>query len=93
MLEALIPIMPFMIPILGILLGFAVVAGIFIVQPLTKALTQLAERQGQVAPGTPADKRLEALEDRMAAIEGSLERLASAQEFDRKLGSGAPRDG
>lgn len=91
MVEALVPIMPFMIPILGILLGFTVVAGIFIVQPLTRALTQLAERQGQDA--SPDDSRLAALEDRMAAIEGSLERLVAAQEFDRKLGSGTPRDG
>lgn len=90
MAEALVAIMPFMIPILGILLGFTVVVGIFIVQPLTKALTQIAERS-DLGPAS-VDGRFAALEDRMAAIEGSLQRLAAAQEFDRSLGSGATRE-
>lgn len=87
MIETLPAILPFLIPILGILLGFAVVAGIFVVQPLTKALSQLAERQDTVA-SAGAERRLEALEERMASLEGTLERVAAAQDFHRKLERG-----
>jgi hypothetical protein len=88
MLETLPATLPFMIPILGILLGFAVVAGIFVVQPLTKALSQLAERQGDPTAGG-AERRLESLEARMASMEGTLERLVAVQEFHRELEGGA----
>ncbi len=87
MIESLPAILPFMIPILGLLLGLVVVVGIFIVQPLTKALSQLAQSQRD-APSRVPEQRLEALDARLASLESALERVVAIQEFHGELKRG-----
>jgi hypothetical protein len=84
MWETLPAILPFLIPILGILLGGMVVAGIFVVQPLVRALEKLAD-----APNRgPAGAAHAEMEERLSRVEDHLQRLEARQEFDRALGSG-----
>jgi hypothetical protein len=35
--------------------------------------------------------RIEQLDDRLAALEGGIDRIEAAQDFERKLGAGGPR--
>jgi len=35
--------------------------------------------------------RIDQLDDRLAALEGGIDRIEAAQDFDRRLGSGSPR--
>ncbi|MGH7467147.1 MAG: hypothetical protein ACRENP_04090 [Longimicrobiales bacterium] len=78
-----------LIPIMALLIPLTVVASIFIVQPVVKALTRLAEVQNsrpkQVTEHGPTD-----LEQRMAHIERMLQRVLEDQEFQRQLRSGSP---
>lgn len=88
-MEYLPAILPLMVPILGILLGFVILAGIFIVQPVVKALTKLAERPGVPGAASDTEAELRALSRRMASLEETLSRLADERRFDAELRSGA----
>jgi hypothetical protein len=87
--EALPDILPFMIPILGILLGFVVIAGIFIVRPIVEALTKLSENPNSSFNARAAfDGQLYDLSRRVEEIEKSLERLHEVHRFERELAEG-----
>lgn len=89
MWENLPGILPFMIPILGIFLGFAVVVGIFVVQPVLKAVDRWVEVQERIAAGSP-DDRIALLSDRFDRLEARVQELSDARDFDRALGRGTP---
>lgn len=84
MLEVLPGIMPFLIPITALLVGGAVIGSIFVVDPIVKALTKLAE-SNQARLAGQAERDLRQLEERLDRIEGALQRLIEEQRFDREL--------
>lgn len=90
-MDQLPAILPFMIPILGLLLGFVVVAAIFVVQPIVNALTKLSERPQALAPVPEMEAELRSLARRVGSLEDTLGRIEEERRFDRELGAGEAR--
>lgn len=84
MLEALPGIMPFLIPITALVVGGVVVGSIFVVSPIVKALTKLAETNQAKLAGQ-AERDVRQLEERLDRIEDALQQLIEDRRFDREL--------
>src|SRR5690606_36928377 len=88
-METLPDILALLIPVLALLIGLVIIAGIFLVQPLVRAISRLAEvRQGgslEVLPAATAR-----LEERVAMLESTLEKVLEEREFERQLRAGQP---
>lgn len=89
MWEQLPAILPFMIPILGILLGFIVVGAIFVVHPLVKVLNRWVDTQETLA-GRGSDERIQMLAERVDYLESRVLTLSEARAFEAELRS--PQD-
>lgn len=59
---------------------------------LGPVLRDMADRMGSRPKGDEALllSRITQLDDRLAALEGGLDRIEAAQDFDRRLGAGSP---
>jgi hypothetical protein len=79
-----------LIPIMALAIPLVVVTSIFLVQPLVRVLTRLAETQSNRA-GIGGDARTAELEQRLSQIERTLQRVVEEQDFHRQLRSGTPR--
>lgn len=80
--------LPFLMPVLGMLIGFVVIGGIFVVHPIVRALTRLGDAYLS-SRSTTDDAAVHQLERRMARLEDALQRVLEHQAFDRELRSGA----
>jgi hypothetical protein len=77
------------IPIMALMIPLTVVGSIFIVQPVVKALTRLAEAQNS-RPRLAGEQGTTDLEQRLANLERMLQRVLEDQEFQRQLRGGTP---
>ena len=77
-----------LIPVIGVSIPLVVVAGRFVVQPIVNAVVKHSEARN--APVDPAlvGQRMDAIEERLAQIERSMDRLVEEQAFHRQLASG-----
>lgn len=87
-----------LIPIMGIGVALVAVTGRVIVQPIIQAVLRMSEQQrGLHSPDTARfEQRIAALEDRLAGMEGSIDRLLADRDFYLQLQAGKtnpPRDG
>lgn len=60
---------------------------------LAPVLRDVADRIGErskVGDRGVLERRIESLDERLAAVESGLDRIEAAQEFDRRLGAAAP---
>ena len=82
---------PLLIPIIALSIPLVAVLGRVIVQPIVKAVTQLAQIQaGGGHDGALAEQRAAQLEARLEGIERVLARLADDYEFRKALEAPAP---
>jgi hypothetical protein len=88
MWEQLPQILPFMIPILGILLGFFIVASLLVVNPIVKVLRQNLEVQQERMKGRSSGDQVQMLADRVESLEDAVRRLSEERSFDRELRAG-----
>ena len=86
MLESLTEILPLLIPVLALLIGLVIIGGLFVFQPLPKAITILADAQGPRLASPESDPRQ--IEQRIASLEGALHALLEEREFERGLHAG-----
>ncbi len=81
------------------ILGYAVVIALIIVpalaftarfalKPMVESMLRIRDSLDRERP-TPDDRRLRALEERVAAMESQLDRVAQAVEFDASLHAGS----
>jgi hypothetical protein len=99
MTDILVQLTRLLIPIMALAIPLVVVTSYFVVQPVVKALTRLAEVPGgrsdrsgheSGAPDSLAQRQgLKELEERLHSIGRVLGRLLEEQEFQRELRSGA----
>jgi hypothetical protein len=88
MLESFADVLPMLIPVLALLIGLVVIGGIFIVQPLVKAITRLVDAQDQRFASV-ADQKTHRLEQQIASLERAVHALTEEREFDRGLRAGS----
>lgn len=88
-MDTLPDILALLIPVLALLAGLIVLAGIFLVQPLVRAISRLADVR-QVGSGMQLPAASAHLEERVAQLESALERVLQEREFDRQLRAGQP---
>jgi hypothetical protein len=78
-------ILPLLIPIIAVSIPLVVVAGRFVVQPITTAVLKLAESQSAAKNAAPLEQRLAYTEDRLARLEKALGTILEDQKFTREL--------
>ena len=82
-------ILPFAMPIMGMGIGFVIISSIFLVGPIVKALTRLAD--AYISNRSTMDQtHVQRLEGRLATLENALERVIEHLDFERALRSGTP---
>ncbi len=81
---------PELIPFVIFAIPLTAVIGKHIIRPVLETFTHLMEQRNPVAPPPELERRIAVLEDRLGAIEGSLERVLEEQEFRRLLESAPP---
>lgn len=83
---------PILIPIIALSIPLVAVLGRVIVQPIVKAITQVAELQASAGRSAAlADPRVTELESRLDGIERTLSRIADDFEFRRALEAPVPQ--
>jgi hypothetical protein len=85
-------VLPLLIPIIAVSIPLVVVAGRFVVQPITSAVLKLAESQAAAKNAAPLEQRLAYTEERLARLEKTLETLVEEQRFTRELLSSRSKD-
>jgi hypothetical protein len=86
--SVLIHLSKLIIPMMALSIPIIAVTSRTLVQPLVRALTRLAEQQQGRGDRTTDHRALE-LEQRIASLERTLERILEEQEFQRELLRGA----
>lgn len=79
-----------LIPIMGIGVALVAVTGRVIVQPIVNALLRYAEQQKgpQLTDTSQLERRLAAVEDRLASMESSMDRVLADRDFYLQLQAG-----
>lgn len=78
-----------LIPIMGIGVALVAVAGRTIVQPIIAAVLKYHEQQKAPLPDhAGVERRLAALEDRLASMESSMDRVLADRDFYLQLQAG-----
>jgi hypothetical protein len=89
-LELLIPITAIVMGTLVVLIPIAGATARFALKPIMEAIGKAKETQGRTAELTTLEQRVALLESQFNHMEGTVDRLAEAREFDRQLGDPRP---
>lgn len=92
MQDFILGFMGLMIPIIALLIPLVAVTSHYLVKPLANILAGRLQPPNAPANALPADPRIAELENRVADLQGSLQRVLEEQEFERRLRIGAPHE-